>query len=173
MKTKPCPEIWRDVPGYNGTYQISTEGRVRKIYADGRERLIKPRTFGKHPLIGVRLVDNTGKQRNLSLLRLVVETFVGPLDDKVAAHKNGLYSDCSLRNAAIMSKSELAKRRNMRAFRRAVVKIDPDGTIVDAFPSARDAAKSDFVNIHAVTDRCNKQRKNEFAFTGYSYRWDN
>lgn len=28
-------ENWRDIPGYNGWYQISTEGRVRSYKAHG------------------------------------------------------------------------------------------------------------------------------------------
>jgi hypothetical protein len=166
------PELWKDVAGYDGVYQVSTEGRVRKKYSDGRIRMIKPRTFGKHPMIGVRVEDKYGKLHNLSLHRLVAEAFIGPLGDKVAVHKNGLYSDNSFRNLAIMSKTEFAKLRNKRAFRQPVKKIAPDGSVVDVFPSARDAAKSDFVNIHAVTDRCNRMLQDEFSFTGFSYRWD-
>lgn len=165
-------ELWRNIPGYDGRYQVSTEGNVRKVYADGHIRMIKPRTFGKNPLIGVRLEDSNGKQRHLSLLRLVVETFVGPLGDNVAVHKNGLHSDCSLRNATVMTKNEFAVYRNKRTLRRPVAKIDRDGNVVDAFPSASDAARNDFVNIHAVTDRCNGLLQNEFKFTGYSYRWE-
>lgn len=166
------PELWKDIAGYDGVYQVSTEGRVRKKYSDGRIRMIKPRTFGKHPMIGVRIEDKDGKLRNLSLLRLVAEAFIGPLGDNVAVHKNGLYSDNSFRNLVIMSKTEFAQLRNKRAFRRPVAKIAPDGSVVDVFPSARDAARSDFVNIHAVTDRCNGMLQDEFNFTGFSYRWD-
>ena len=172
MRSIKCPELWKDIAGYDGVYQVSTEGRVRKIYSDGRVRFLKPRTFGKHPMLGVRLEDKEGKQRHPSLHRLVAETFYGPLGDNVAVHKNGLYSDNSFRNLAIMSKNEFAKLRNKRAFRQPVKKIAPDGSVVDVFPSARDAARSDFVNVHAVTDRCNRMLQDEFGFTGFSYRWD-
>lgn len=166
------PELWKDVPGYGGRYQASTEGRVRKVYDTGRVRVLKPRTFSGYPMLCVRLEDNDGKLHGLSIHRIIAETFVGPLGDNVAVHKNGLYSDNSLRNLGIMTKKEFSAFRNKKAFRRAVVKIAPDGSIVDAYPSAREAARRDFVNIHAVTDRCNRQCKNEFEFTGYSYRWD-
>lgn len=175
-KTAVCwhqdPELWKNVAGYDGVYQVSTEGRVRKKYSDGRIRIIKPKTIGEQPMLCVRLEDKNGKQRHPSLHRLVAETFYGPLGDKVAVHKNGLYSDNSFRNLAIMSKAEFAVFRNKRAFRQPVEKIAPDGSVVDVFPSARDAAKSDFVNIHAVTDRCNGMLKDEFNFTGFSYRWE-
>ena len=166
------PELWKDVAGYGGVYQVSTEGRVRKKYSNGRIRIIKPKTIGKQPMLCVRLEDADGKQRHPSLHRLVAETFCGPLGDNVAVHKNGLYSDNSFRNMAIMSKTEFAKLRNKRVFRKPVAKIAPDGSVVDVFPSARDAAKSDFVNIHVVTDRCNRMLQKEFSFTGFSYRWD-
>ena len=31
-------ENWRDIPGYNGWYQISTEGRVRSYKAHGTRK---------------------------------------------------------------------------------------------------------------------------------------
>ena len=167
------PELWKDIAGYDGVYQVSTEGRVRKKYSDGRVRILKPKSFRELPLLFVRLEDKQGKQRHPSIHRLVAETFIGPLGDNVAVHKNGLYTDNSFRNLAIMSKNEFAKFRNKRAFRRPVVKIAPDGSVVDAFPSARDAAKNDYVCVHFVTDRCNRlQREDEFEFAGFSYRWE-
>ena len=27
----PCPELWRDIPGYEGAYQVSSRGRVRSL----------------------------------------------------------------------------------------------------------------------------------------------
>ena len=41
-------EHWRDIPGYNGWYQISTEGRVRSYKAHGTgKRLEQPKEL--HP----------------------------------------------------------------------------------------------------------------------------
>lgn len=47
---KQNKEIWKDVPGYEGYYQVSNEGRVRSldrwvIYKNGRERFYKGKFF--------------------------------------------------------------------------------------------------------------------------------
>ena len=39
-------EIWKDIPGYEGMYQVSNKGRVKSLtrivkYKDGRERHYK------------------------------------------------------------------------------------------------------------------------------------
>ena len=53
-------EYWRDIPGYNGWYQISTEGRVRSYKAHGTgKRLEQPKELHprlqKHPILHKRL----------------------------------------------------------------------------------------------------------------------
>jgi hypothetical protein len=35
-------EYWRSIPGYEGRYEISTCGRVRRLYEKGAIRIMKP-----------------------------------------------------------------------------------------------------------------------------------
>ena len=171
---KSCqPELWRDVPGYAGLYQISTSGNVAKLSDGKRARILKPsRTKPNEPLLYADLKDAAGKRSRKSVSKLVFETFVGPVGDCVVIHKNGLNSDNSLNNLALASRAECGKRCSYTAHRRPVVKINVDGDIVECYPSARAAAKNDYVDIGVVCDRCNGKIKDEYAFTGYSYRWD-
>lgn len=85
-------EIWKDVPDYEGHYQVSNLGRVKclareRIGTDGRrwnfpEVILKPQKLrGKSknqiPYLTVGLWKDK-KRRNLSIHTLVLLAFVGP-----------------------------------------------------------------------------------------------
>lgn len=78
-------EIWRDVPGFEGKYQVSNLGRVKsldRIDSIGRRRtgvLLKPwKERNGYRLVSIMSGD---KQRRYYVHRLVAETFIGPLPD--------------------------------------------------------------------------------------------
>lgn len=66
-------EIYKDIEGYEGLYQISNEGRVKSIRF-GKERLLKPKTERK----GYLRVDlsKDGKQKSCLVHRLVAMAFI-------------------------------------------------------------------------------------------------
>ena len=73
-------EEWRDVPGYEGCYQISNLGRVKSLHKS-RELIIKP-TVGT---TGYWLVDlrKSGCKRNMMKVhRLVATAFIPNPDNK-------------------------------------------------------------------------------------------
>lgn len=67
-------EIWKDVNGYNGKYEVSTLGRVRNK-ATGK--VLKAKAVNpKSPYLFVALVDTSKKStRSMSVHRLVMDTF--------------------------------------------------------------------------------------------------
>ena len=91
-------EIWKDIPGYEGLYQVSNEARV-KVLARTRkhryggealwpEKIIKTRT-NKH---GQWLVDFTkdGKCKTCLLHRIVLTSFAGECpNDMEGCHNDG------------------------------------------------------------------------------------
>lgn len=44
----PAPEEWRDLPGYEGHYMVSSWGRVRSHKIDPRGRLIQLTAINRH-----------------------------------------------------------------------------------------------------------------------------
>lgn len=81
-------EIWRDISGFKGLYEISNYGRVRslrkKIKWKGTlrtmpERILKLRHAGKYYRI---VLYKNGKREDLSLGRLVAKTFVPNPENK-------------------------------------------------------------------------------------------
>lgn len=93
------PEVWAPIAGFEGYYEVSTHGRVRRLSrASGAIRRIHPhRNYGPKQL---KLVENTGylyvclwappKVGRRSVHSLVLETFVGPRPDGYyGCHKDG------------------------------------------------------------------------------------
>lgn len=62
-------EEWRPVVGYEGRYEVSSLGRVRRV------KIIFP-SKKKHGYMQVSLVDKAGVRRSLRLHRIVAEAFI-------------------------------------------------------------------------------------------------
>lgn len=84
-------EIWKDIPGYEGRYQVSNKGRVKRlteiIMRHGKYGLVpvlwterEIRTVKKHE-VTVDLYDQNRNAKRFSVSRLVLEIFVGPCPD--------------------------------------------------------------------------------------------
>lgn len=79
-------EIWRDVPGYEGCYQVSSFGRVKslsRVRADGgvlKERVLR-HSYTSDGYFQAVLCKN-GKMRTYKLHRLVARAFIPNLDNK-------------------------------------------------------------------------------------------
>ena len=178
MKNPAAPEKWKDIPGFDGRYQASTEGRIRRVWQkSGTFRMLKPykKGSGKHSnaeALRVALIANDGRKVVRTVLKLVALTYYGVPDGMVPIHANGEKSDCAARNVLLVTNQESGKRFGADAGRRPVMKIDAAGEAVEFYRSAREAARHNYVSYQTVMDRCNGKVKKEFALDGYSYRWD-
>ena len=66
-------EIWKDIEGYNGDYQVSNLGRV-KSFKYGKEKILKPQKLNTGYL-SINLCKN-GKMKTSRINRLVAEAFL-------------------------------------------------------------------------------------------------
>lgn len=79
-------EIWRDIKGTNGYYQVSSWGRVKSvdrcvIGSDGRQimrkgKLLSPYITKKGYLKVALYLNNNGENTKFRIHRLVAETFI-------------------------------------------------------------------------------------------------
>jgi hypothetical protein len=69
-------EQWRDIPGYEGRYQVSDLGRVKSL--KGTPKILKAGPRNGYPSV-VLAVD--GVKTNRTVHSLVAETFIGPRPD--------------------------------------------------------------------------------------------
>lgn len=98
------PEIWKDIPGFEGYYQVSNYGRIkslsRKVNRDNwgkypgtytvREKLLSPNLANGY--LQVNLIGNKVKKM-ISIHRLVAGIFVpNPKDKPDVNHKDGVKS---------------------------------------------------------------------------------
>lgn len=112
-------EIWKDIPGYEGKYQVSNCGRVRSVnyvvggknhytggifYREIQGRILKPGKYTKFGHLSVVL----GKNQNGSPVhQLVMKTFVGEAPEGMEVlHTNGIASDNRLSNLRYVTRTE-------------------------------------------------------------------
>lgn len=109
MKFEHIPgEEWRDVPEYEGIYQVSHFGRVKRFGGTPRcryDRIIKPRLSNTGYLTVSLSFNSVVKQKQIH--QLVMQTFVGPQPEGVwVNHINGIKTDNRLQNLEYATPSE-------------------------------------------------------------------
>lgn len=96
-------EVWKDIPGYEGLYQVSDHGRVKSLarkvergagFYVCKERVLKPALVDGYPMVAL---SRNGKAKSIRVHILVMLTFVGPCPEgQEVLHKNGIRSDARL-----------------------------------------------------------------------------
>ena len=84
-------EIWKDIPGYEGAYQVSNLGRVKSIKFK-KERILKGGCNNTgYPIAALCL---NGVKRDFLIHRLVTQAFIkNPENKKTVNHINGIKAD--------------------------------------------------------------------------------
>lgn len=108
-------EVWADIEGFEGWYQVSTEGRVRSVdrvvtFKNGKgHRYYKGKILKQKYHNGYAMV-NLNKNKKLTVAyvhRLVIETFtLHPIKKPWVNHKNGKKNDPRLDNLEWCTPSE-------------------------------------------------------------------
>jgi hypothetical protein len=173
-------DIWRDIPGYNGKYQASRLGDVRRVLKNGEYRAMTPyrKNGEKHKKIlrerqFVKLTID-GKSKEVPMLKVMQLTFLGAAPKgKVPYHKNGLVTDNRAENIGFISRQQLGAKTGGRTKRtKCVFKIDRKGEVVEIYTSARTAAKENNMSYQTVLDRCHNKVKKPFELDGYNYQFE-
>ena len=90
-------EIWKDIEGYEGLYQISSNAEVRKIKPNGEYKILKSSIGGSgYPRVSLR---NDKKSKMMLLHRLLAKAFIpNPNNLPCINHKDENPLNCSLQN---------------------------------------------------------------------------
>lgn len=163
-------EVWKDVVGYEGLYQISDHGRVKSTR---RNIILKP---GRGRYLSVTLC-NDGKMREISIHRLVAEAFCEKHDGATEVnHINENRYDnrainlewCTrlenIRHGTGIQRHADKQRNDARS--KQIDQITLNGDLVASFPSIREMNRVTGYDRAAVI-RCAKGKKK----SAYGYRW--
>jgi hypothetical protein len=106
-------EIWKDVPSYEGCYQVSNLGNVRSVDRIGRDgRGLRGKNLKKdrstNGYLQVNLYHPLKHPRTLGIHRLVAWSFIGEQGDKVHVH----HIDSNKENNQIDNLTYLTHREN-------------------------------------------------------------
>lgn len=188
-------ELWKDIPGYEGLYQVSNMGRVKSLGNGGThksEKILKPHK--PHGYYQAVLFKN-GIKKHFKVHRLVAEAFI-PNDDpehktqvnhrdenkqnntvwfkddgSIDLDKTNLeWCTCQYNNTYGTARKRAQKTRNNKKAKNAekpVKQMNLDGTIVKIWPSTAEAQRNGFNACDIVM--CANGRKNYKTHRGF--RW--
>lgn len=181
-------ETWRDIPGYEGLYQVSSRGCVRSIsrmiktrdrWGNDRlshlqERIISPNRNCKHGYLSICLYKD-GTQKRVHIHRLVAIAFIpNPYGLPQINHKDEIRSNNNVENlewcsAAYNNKYGSARQRMSATKSRAILAIDSSGNVVGEFTSSKEAGERYGVTRDAIFKNIKRGSRNKS--TGLTFRY--
>ena len=173
-------EEWRDVVGYEGLYQVSSEGRVKSlertfIDKSGRKRTVKERILkpgmDKGGYLRIDLCAS-GKSRMFSVHRLVCQAFHDNPENKLDVnHINENKTDNRACNLEWSTRKKNCNHgtRNVRMAEtksKQVGQYTLNGELIKVWSSATEAERRAGFDHSAISKVANGKRK-----TAYGFRW--
>lgn len=178
-------ETWKDVIGYVGLYQVSDLGRIRSLGREcnskngsrqrKRERILTQEVT-IHGYCRVRLFDADGNAKHYAVHRLVMNAFVGILDEDIN-HINEIKTDNRLVNLEYCTRkyncnhgtrnsriSEKAKGKHIRP----VIQMDKDGNAIKEYSSRTVAEQKTGIDARHIGSVCSGRRT-----SAGGYKWRN
>lgn len=174
-------EVWKDIPGYEGRYQVSDMGRVRSLSYLGTKniRVLKPKPY-RGGYLCVALCKN-GKAWYAKIHRLVYHTFIG-IDKPyvrgsrgtecwVINHKDGDRTNNRLSNLELITQAENVVygdarekqrkvQRNNKHTSKKVYQYTLDGRFIKEWPSTRECHRNG-LDCRRISECCNHRGKHE------------
>ena len=163
-------EIWKEVKGYEGLYQVSNLGRIKRHFKNGKENILNGK-IDKDGYIEVILSKNQNK-KYCRLHRLVACAFISNPDDKAEVnHKDRNKRNNDVCNLEWVTPSENVRHtfltgRKIRT--RAVVQYNKNMELVAEFDSLKEASKKIKLKQNNISTCCNGKQK---TVGGYIWRY--
>lgn len=170
-------EIWKDIEGYEGLYQVSNLGRVKSLGNNKKrkDKILKPITL-KTGYLQVDLCKD-GKRKLYYIHRLVAQAFVpndNPEHKTEANHINEIKTDCRASNINWLDHKRNINwgTRNERVGQKLVNHLDTskpvkqltlDGVLVTIWPSIMEASRNGF-NQGNICLCCNGRQNTHKGF---------
>ena len=147
--------IWRDIPGYEGRYQVSDTGLV---YSKKRDRCLKQK-LTRDGYFEVTLFKD-GRASCIRVHRLVAMAFIPNPDNKPCVNhidENKLFNHASNLEWVTVGENDNYGTRNERMSRskskKPVIRTLPDGT-VQHFKGVKDASRKTGIAHSQIRNAC-------------------
>lgn len=176
-------EIWKDVPQFEGLYQVSNLGRVREIrFSHGIPKILKD--FNNRGYRRIVLTINYRKKKFL-IHRLVASAFVvndDPLNKTQVNHKDGNKSNNIASNLEWVNNSEnqihaikmglrprrqgnyITPRGALNKLSKPIQQFTLDGDLVCEYPCASYAAEVNDFSLDGIYRVCRGERNKYKGF---------
>lgn len=166
-------EKWRPVVGYEGRYEVSNLGRIRRV------KIITP-SKKKHGYMQVSLVDESGVRKSLRLHRIVAEAFLPNPDGKPQVNHRDENPENNRADNLEWATAEENTNYGSRTARAAakngsktpIVQIDPKMLkVVAEYPGQSAAARATGISLASI-NAClrGKQRRAGGYLWEYKYK---
>lgn len=176
---KMTHDEWKDVPGYEGLYQVSDEGRVVGTVrrgSSGNEIKSHIRRDGYRYVV----LYKDAKGKNFALHRLVAMAFIpNPENKREVNHKNGDKTDNRVENLEWTTPKENTKHafdsglnnNRIRKLSKPVIVLDRETGTTTRYPSIREASRVLGVCQATISRQCKRTTKWGESFR-YSFKYD-
>ena len=168
-------EIWKDIKGYEGLYQVSNLGRVKRLEHKRydrnqilKERIIKT-TYPKNGWYPYLSLCRNGIYKNHNIHRLVAEAFIpNPNKYPIINHIDGNKQNNSLDNLEWCTFShnnrEACRLGLNKGTAKTTLQFDKQGNLIKEWFSTRKAEKELKIANGKVSDCCIGKRKSAGGF---------
>lgn len=166
-------EIWKDIVGYEGYYQVSNMGRVKRLAGSPKcvtDRILKPAEQSKGSYLFVQL-QKDGAKKQERIHRLVMKTFC-PCDDMDNLQVN--HKDENPQNNCLDNLEWCTVKENINYGNRAKKYGESRGKKVkcvetgEIYCSTREAERQTGFNHTHISDACRGKLK---TYKGYHWEY--
>lgn len=173
-------EVWKDIEGYEGLYQVSSFGQVKMLGREkrlwhGGKTYISPKLLNQNLICGykkVKLRDSDGNTKMVSVHRLVAKAFIeNPNNFPQVNHKDENKHNNHVENlewctAKYNTNYGTGIKRCSEAKFKRIAQISLDGNIVREWNSMKEIVKTLGFSYSRLSQACNGITK-----TSNGYIW--
>ena len=172
-------EIWKDVKGFEGRYQVSNLGRVRSLdWSRHKGRVLKLKISRRWGYYRLNLAHADGYIKSVSVHRIVAIAFIPNTDNlpevnhkdenklnnvvcfnpdgSIDTERTNLEWCTSLYNLRYGTRVERMNKLVNEPRMRPVNQYDFDGELINTYPSVAEASKAIGVNTRTMSSICGK-----------------